>query len=103
MKLRVRTRRVDGDVDLLDVAGRHGWLFEQGGVGLAGRGGGLRLDVADAAAVLAGAEVDDEVGVPGSGAVAFGALPFRAERAATVVVPDVVVGRDRDGNRWVTT
>jgi menaquinone-specific isochorismate synthase len=99
-----RTCRVDRDIDLLAVAGQDGFLFERGRTGLAGRGAALRVAVSDGAAVLAGIEVDDEVGLPGCGAVAFGALPFDSARAAgtELVVPEVVAGRADDGTRWVT-
>ena len=43
-------------------------------------------------------------GVPGTGPVAFGALPFvPGAPAPTLVVPEVVVGRADDGTRWITT
>jgi isochorismate synthase len=96
-----RTRRLDGDVDLLAVAGHHGVLFEQHGVGLAGRGCALRVPSSDVDAALAGIEVDDDVHLPGTGPVAFGALPFVG--AGELVVPTIVVGRAEDGTRWVTT
>lgn len=110
---RVRTRRLDVDVDLLDVAGDHGLLFEQRGVGLAGRGVAVRLPLAagddrrvsasrDAAEVLAAFPTDDEVGGPGTGPVAFGALPFDPDADGELVVPEVVVGRRDDGTRWIT-
>jgi menaquinone-specific isochorismate synthase len=100
-----RTRRLDGDVDLLAVAGDDGAVFERGRVGLAGRGVALRTGFGEAAEALAAIEVDDEVGLPGCGPVAFGALPF--DRAAwprsELVVPATVWGRAEDGTRWVTT
>ncbi|MCB9373640.1 MAG: isochorismate synthase [Microthrixaceae bacterium] len=111
--LRAVTRRLDDDVDLLAVAGAHGLLFEQRGTGLAGRGEAARLSIAggaerrasvvaaqEALAALAG---DDDVGVPGTGPVAFGALPFSPAAAGTLVVPALVVGRAEDGTRWYTT
>jgi len=53
--------------------------------------------------VLAGAEIDDQVGVPGSGALAFGSFTFDDGPSTSVlIVPDVVVGR-RDGASWLTT
>jgi menaquinone-specific isochorismate synthase len=103
--LRAVTRRIDGDVDLLALAGAGGVLFERGRTGFAGRGEALRVPVGSAASVLGGLEVDDEVGLPGCGPVAFGALPFlpSAWTAATLIVPAVVWGRAEDGTRWVTT
>jgi menaquinone-specific isochorismate synthase len=77
-------------------------LFEQHGHGFAGRGEALRIsspvDVGDALAAIA---VDDEVTVPGTGPVAFGALPFQG--AGSLIVPAIVVGKAEDGTRWVTT
>jgi menaquinone-specific isochorismate synthase len=47
--------------------------------------------------------VDDEVGVPGSGPVAFGSFTFDPTSDGSVlVVPRIVVGR-RDGQAWLTT
>lgn len=106
------TRRLDVDVDLLDVAGAHGVLFVRNRTGVAGRGEALRIEVprhdpATAAktvhAALDRIAVDDEVGVPGSGAIAIGALPFDVNQPASLVVPELVVGRADDGTRWVTS
>jgi menaquinone-specific isochorismate synthase len=54
--------------------------------------------------VLAHAVVRDEVGEPGTGAVAFGSFAFDDGSAAgsTMTVPEVVVGH-RGGRWWVTT
>src|SRR5205807_806047 len=109
-----RTRRLDADVDLIAVAGSDGVLIEQAGTGLAGRGEALRIALPDGrgrlavaaedvAGVLARVSVDDEVGLPGCGAVAFAALPFSEDTPGSVVVPSLVVGRADDGTRWVTT
>ena len=54
-------------------------------------------------AALGSIAVDDEVQHPGTGPVAFGALPFLPDGPAHMVVPEVLVGRDQDGTRWVTT
>jgi len=106
VSLVARTRRLDHDVDLLTVAGADGVLLARDGVGLAGRGIALEVDVDDvlvAQAELAAIEADDEVGGPGTGAVAFGAWPFLPGAGRRLVVPEVVVGRDDRGSRWVTT
>jgi menaquinone-specific isochorismate synthase len=111
MTLVARTRRLDTDVDLLAVAGDDGFLFEKGRAGVAGRGAALTLpwpagDPAAAARQVADAltavGADDAVGAPGTGPVAFGALPFVPGAASTLVVPEVVVGRAEDGTRWIT-
>ncbi len=47
--------------------------------------------------------IDDAIGVPGSGPVAFGSFAFDQETGGSVlVVPEQVIGR-RDGRAWVTT
>jgi len=113
-ELRARSRWLEaGEVDLLAVAGPDGWLWERDHVGFAGRGCALAIDlpaglgsrdaVANVAAALATIDSDDEVGVPGSGPVAVGAIPFDRNAAARLVVPAVVVGRTASGRCWHTT
>jgi menaquinone-specific isochorismate synthase len=53
--------------------------------------------------VLGSIPTDDEVRTPGSGPVAFGALPFDRRAAATLVVPAMIFGRSAEGTRWFTT
>ena len=102
--LTARTVPLDGpDVDLVAFAGDEGVLFERGGAGLAGRGVALRVTTAEMASALAAIHADDEVGLPGCGPVAVGALPFSPDPAATLVVPHTVLGRAADGTAWVTT
>ncbi len=113
-KLIAHTTRLDADIDLITVSGAYGFLFEQGGAGLAGRGvaqrvtlpeGPGRLDTAARLTheVFAGIEIRDDVGRMGSGPVAFAALPFEDDVPAELVVPSLIVGRSDDGTRWVTT
>lgn len=103
--LRATTRRVDGDLDLLAAAGADGVVFERDRIGLAGRGVALRVALDEADGALGAIEVDDEVGLPGCGPVAFGALPFAraAWPTAELVVPATTWGRAENGTRWVTT
>jgi menaquinone-specific isochorismate synthase len=106
MSLVARTRRLDHDVDLLAVAGPDGVLLARDGIGLAGRGTALEIAVASveaAQAELAAIEVDDDVGGPGTGPVAFGAWPFHPGEPRHLRVPEILVGRDDRGTRWVTT
>jgi menaquinone-specific isochorismate synthase len=107
-----RTRQLDHDVDLLAVAGEDGVVFSRERHGLAGQGVAAWLEVpagdpsAAAAAVaeaLGAVAADDEVGLPGTGPVALGALPFDPRRSGWLAVPRVLVGRAPDGSRWVTT
>lgn len=110
MRLVAHTTHLDADVDLLDVAGSTGMVFERGAVGIAGRGETTRISIptssrdhlASVQAQLAAIETVDEVVRPGTGAIAFAALPFVPTVAAEFVVPRVVVGRSEDGTRWVT-
>src|SRR5690606_38408929 len=44
----------------------------------------------------------DGVSAPGSGPVAFAALPFDRSAAASFVVPALVVGSTTEGERWTT-
>ncbi|PYD01638.1 isochorismate synthase [Microbacterium esteraromaticum] len=60
--------------------------------------------IADAwRAIAANAEIDDEVRVPGTGLVGFGALTFDEGSAADsiLVIPQTIVGL-RDGRSWIT-
>jgi menaquinone-specific isochorismate synthase len=107
-----RTRRLDTDLDLLAFAGDDGVLFERERCGLAGRGEvtGIELPALDpvgaadtVAEVLGSIIVDDEVGLPGTGPVAFAALPFDPAAPARLVIPRFVAGRAEDGTRWLTT
>ena len=54
--------------------------------------------------VVAATEVVDEVGLPGTGLVAFGSFAFSPESAdlGGLVVPRVIAGQ-RDGRAWVTS
>jgi menaquinone-specific isochorismate synthase len=82
------------------------------GSGLVGWGEAARLEVTGADRftvardwwrdLVAHAEVDDEVGVRGSGPVAFGSFAFRDDEPSVLVVPEVVLGRS-DGRTWLTT
>ena len=49
------------------------------------------------------ADIDDAVGCPGTGPVAFGSFAFSkvSEHASRLIVPEIVVGL-RDGNAWLT-
>jgi menaquinone-specific isochorismate synthase len=53
-------------------------------------------------AAFAALDVADEVGAPGCGPVAFGALPFDRDAPARLVVPARLEGSTPDGDRWVT-
>ncbi len=98
-----RTSRLDQDVDLLAVAGGDGVLFSRNRVGFAGHGVALRIPRDQVAGALAAITIIDPLDQPGTGPVAFGALPFLPGAPADFTVPALVVARDHEGTRWVTT
>jgi len=100
-----RTRSLPASqvTDLLALAGTDGVLFSQDGKGFAGTGVALRVDRSSVGAALSAITIDDEVRRPGSGAVAFGALPFLPGGAAELLVAEVLAVVDPDGSAWVTT
>jgi menaquinone-specific isochorismate synthase len=111
-RLRSRTVRLDRPVDPFDLAGETGFVWsgpggELVGVGTAARilvgTGGDRVERAAeaAAALLAGAEVDDPAGA-GLGPVAVGALPFSPDAPGELEVPALLLRRDRADAVWVT-
>ncbi len=87
---------------------RHPWradpdvLFERDGWGFAGRGAALRVPAGVVASALASFEVDDAVGRPGSGPVAFATLPFDTAAPGSFVVPAGLTVRAPDGVEWET-
>lgn len=113
-RLRVRTEPVDETDPLirrLDPRTPLAWLRR--GEGMIGLGEVLRIEssgaerVDDAGAawaeLVALADVDDRVGLPGTGLIAFGAFAFADDSAATsvLIVPELVLGK-REGRSWVT-
>jgi menaquinone-specific isochorismate synthase len=113
-RLVVRTEPVDEIDPLIPRADpRHPLLWMRRGEGIVGLGETLRIEssgpnrIEDAAAawrsIAAVADIDDRVGLPGTGLVAFGAFAFADDSASTSVltVPELVLGR-RDGRAWVT-
>jgi menaquinone-specific isochorismate synthase len=98
-------------IDRVPAEGALSWVRH--GEGLVGWGEATRLEVsgpdalAEAAAWwsdwTADVEVDDAVGLPGTGPVLFASIAFDPAAGTSVfVVPEVVVGR-RDGVGWMTT
>jgi menaquinone-specific isochorismate synthase len=111
----VRTVRTDEPGDLLarlPVPGVSAWVHQ--GDGLVGWGEAARLTIPAGtdrfaagekwlAELFDGTEVRDEVGVPGSGPVAFGSFTFDpASDGSVLIVPQTVIGR-RSGAAWLTT
>jgi menaquinone-specific isochorismate synthase len=100
-RLRAVTREVALPDDPLDAFDPHGFAWLHHGIRLVTSGVAARLAPPDATAVLGAIDVEDPVGVPGTGAVAVGALPFDPDAASELVVPALVQGV-RDGRAWIT-
>jgi menaquinone-specific isochorismate synthase len=113
--LTVRTVRTDEPGDLLSrlpAPAVSAWVRQ--GDGLVGWGEAARLTIPAGtdrfaagekwlAELFDGAAVADEVGVPGSGPVAFGSFTFDpASDGSVLIVPQTVIGR-RSGVAWLTT
>lgn len=114
-QLAVRTVPVDDPDDLIaHLPDTSPLAWVRRGEGLVGWGEVARIRVGPGAdrflraeqelrAFLAGAAVVDDVGVPGSGPVAFGSFTFDPRAGSSVlVIPRVVLGR-RHGRAWLTT
>jgi menaquinone-specific isochorismate synthase len=110
----VRTVAVRDPYDLLarlPHAAPYAWIRHR--EGLVGWGEVARADVPPGpgrftwardwlSSLFAGAQIDDEVRMPGSGPVALGSFTFDADAAgSTLVVPRVVLAR-RGGRAWLT-
>ncbi|MGH8907399.1 MAG: isochorismate synthase [Egibacteraceae bacterium] len=113
--LAVRTVEVGDPGDLVTrLPDTAGFAWVRRGQGLVAWGEAARVEVgagedrfARAASALTGlldrAEVDDAVGLPGTGPVAFGSFTFDPDcEGSVLVVPRMVLGR-RGGRAWLTT
>ncbi|WP_344454950.1 isochorismate synthase [Actinocorallia aurantiaca] len=114
-QLTVRTVPVEGPVDLiarLPHPSALAWVRHDSGLVGWGEAARIRVPGGDdrfgwarrrLATLFQNALVDDSVGVPGSGAVAFGSFGFDPKNDDSVlIVPRVVLGW-RDGTAWHTT
>jgi menaquinone-specific isochorismate synthase len=114
-RLTVRTVPVNDPGDLIArLPHQRPVAWVRRGDGLAGWGEAARIAIPAGedrftagekwlAELFDGAEVTDEVGLPGCGPVAFGSFTFDpASDGSVLVVPDVVIGRG-SGRSWLTT
>lgn len=103
-----RTIRLDRDLDPVVVGARSGMVWAREDIALAGVGEALRMKVdrpggaGSVQARLRDLRGTDELDVPGSGPVAFGAFPFDPSLPGELVVPELLVGRGPEGRRWLT-
>jgi menaquinone-specific isochorismate synthase len=100
-RLHAVTREVEPGGDALRDFDAHGFAWVHHGTRIVASGVAARLAPADATTVLAGIDADDPLGLPGTGAVAVGALPFDPDDPGELVVPARVHGT-RDGRAWIT-
>ena len=113
-RLYARTRALDTATDLLGLlpTSADALCWVRGGEGVVGWGEAARFEPSGPDRFAAAAEwwrefvaeldVTDEVGLPGSGPLAFVSVAFADDPGDSVlVVPEVVVGR-RDGRTWIT-
>jgi menaquinone-specific isochorismate synthase len=101
-RLVATTRAVHPTRPLLDELGPDGFAWLRDDAGFVTSGAVARVNAAEAVELLASISHDDRVGLPGTGPVAVGGLPFRPERRVELVVPARIVGRTPDGTRWLT-
>lgn len=97
------TRPIRGSEDLNDVAGETGYLFVRDGIGFAGQGIAITATAETIKETLQQCEVENHVGGPGTGPLAFGAIPFLKNETATFIIPRVVMGKREDGTAFLTT
>lgn len=102
LDLVARTRRVADDHDLLARVDAEDFVWVRDGVGFVATGVAATAPVDEVDDLLARITVDDEVRLPGTGAIAVGALPFDPREPATLVIPARVTGRDPEGRTWIT-
>ena len=107
----VRSDDAGALLDRLPTEGALSWVRR--GEGLVGRGEAARLEVTGPHALTEAADwwasftddldVDDDLGIAGSGPVLFASIAFDPVAGTSVfVVPEVTVGR-QDGVGWITT
>ena len=102
------TFRIDRDLPLAALGARSGLLWSRNGFTLAGVGEATRLPLdrpggfGAASQTLAELAGRSEIDLPGAGPVAFAALPFDPDEPGWLIVPEIVVGADTGGRRWLT-
>ncbi|HLN16729.1 MAG TPA: isochorismate synthase [Acidimicrobiales bacterium] len=96
--------------DPYEVGEAGGVLFDRPDLVLAGEGVAATIELPsgleslpDVRAWLAAVPCDDPTPAPGTGVLAFGALPFDRTEPGRLVVPRRIVGAAPDGRRWCTT
>ncbi|MGI9022310.1 MAG: isochorismate synthase, partial [Acidimicrobiales bacterium] len=120
-----RTRPQPDVGDLLDAMGPSGpssgvmgpsgpgnvWIHNGGGLATSGMAARIAVGTGpnrfaraadEVAELLRAIDVDDPLGLPGTGPLAVGAIPFHDSVPGELIVPALVVGRTPQGRAWVT-
>jgi len=100
-QLRAVTREVAPGDDVLDGFDPNGFAWLHHRTRLVTSGVAVRVAADDAGAALESIATDDPVGLPGTGALAVGALPFDPDAPGELVIPARITGV-LDGRAWVT-
>jgi menaquinone-specific isochorismate synthase len=100
-RLRAVTREVPVARDSLARFDPTGFAWLHDGTRLVTSGAVARCAPGEVEAVLAAIDIDDALGIPGTGPIACGALPFDPSATGELVVPGRIYG-EVDGRAWVT-
>ncbi|MFV2039861.1 MAG: isochorismate synthase MenF, partial [Acidimicrobiales bacterium] len=105
------TERLDADLDMVGIGAASGMLWRRDELVMAGIGEACRIPVdrrsrsvgaAQAQEQLAALAGPDQIGLPGSGPVAFAAMPFDPDQPGELVIPRVLLVRGSEGRCWIT-
>lgn len=96
------TRALPDGIDLNDVARGDGYLFVRSGVGFAGRGVAMRAPATTCDDVLRSMHHENESSFD-VGPIALGVMPFDPSGSTELVIPEVTVGKNAEGQCWITT
>jgi menaquinone-specific isochorismate synthase len=99
--MRAISRLLNTSVDLNDVAGGNGYLFVRDGVGVAAQGVIARVSFDSAETFLASIDHDNRTGID-IAPLALGVLPFNPLESAELIIPRVTVGKNEEGQSWIT-
>jgi menaquinone-specific isochorismate synthase len=100
-RLHATTREVAPPDDSLAGFDARGFAWVHHGTRIVASGVAARLTPADVGRALAAVDADDALALPGTGAIAVGALPFDPATSGELVIPARVHGL-HDGRAWIT-
>ena len=102
VRLRAVTHEVERGHDVLTTFSADGFAWVHAGTRIAASGVVARVAPRDVTPTLEAIEVDDPIGVVGSGPIAVGGLPFDARRGPGALVVPARVTVDNGERAWVT-